>query len=180
MASLNEEFQRRMAERAERGAPAAGDLRGLSRRDVQRIFGVGERQARRMIEQNRITGRGRGQREARAGQLAAERRREALARQRARMERRGLSRMNVQGTYRISKTPYRTRPGQGVRFGTGDGFFTGSQHITPAQMREYFAAVDRGDAQGADEALNAALGQAYGSGTDSLTFDDVESLDFGI
>jgi Homeodomain-like domain len=167
MASLSDEFQRRMSERAERAAPsgarAAMDRYGWSAREVAQQFGVSERTARRWRQQDRIPERRRDDWQRATG-------RAAQARQRARMERRGLSALSVTGIYRISKNKYKATPGAPVRVMPGN-------KITAAQMREYFGALDAGDAEAADQILNDALGEAYEAPTD---FEDAEGVDFTI
>ena len=177
MASLSDEFRRQMQARAERGAPSsvrgAMDRYGWTTRDVAQRFGVSDRTARRWRQQNRIPERRRAD-WRRETTSAAERR------VRERMERRGLAGMSVTGTYMVSKSRYKAGPGYPVRFGTRDNGnpVAGTNRITAAQMRGYFAAIDQGDQQAADDLLNDALAQAYGA--DGLHFEDVDEVHFDI
>lgn len=157
-------FTAAMEAKADRRAPTsvAGAIEryGWTTRDLAREMGVSERTARRYRQQNRIPG------------MKAERWREvnrnaATARQRERITRRGLRGMNVEGTYRISRSRYRARRDFPVRFVEG--------RITGAQMREVFGAATPAEAE---ELLNDALAEAYGA--PGLYFEDVEGLDFTI
>ena len=167
MASLSDAFQARMAERAARGgdmgARRAMERYGWSAREVAQRFNVSERTARRWRQQDRIP-------ERRREDWRAEQRREARARQRARIERRGLSSMQATGTYRVSNSRYTARGRYPVRTLPGN-------KISAAEMREYFGALDRGDAEQADRILNAALGRAYQA---PASFEEAETVDFTI
>jgi hypothetical protein len=159
-----------MAERAERGdlgARAAMERYGWNAREVAQRFGVSERTARRWRQQDRIP-------ERRREDFQREQRRERQARQRARMERRGVGSLSAQGEYQVSKSRYRTRRQFPVK--TLDG-----NRISAATMRQYFAALDRGDADRADQLLNEALGAGYGMfGGSEVRFTDADSVDFTI
>jgi hypothetical protein len=145
---------------------------GWSTRQLAQAMGISERTARRWRQQDRVpprraaawsetTAREQGKRNDAARDAEGERRRKSI-------ERRGLSRMNVSGTYRISNSRYQARKDFPVRFVTGK--------ITGAQMREVFAAADRGDDDEAEELLNEALAEAYGA--PGLYFEDVDGIDF--
>jgi hypothetical protein len=168
MASLNEEFQRQLAERAERNTPSSVrgtmDRFGWSTRDVAGRFGVSERTARRWRQQDRIPGRRRDDWRREANTTAARRVRE-------RIERRGLSGLTVTGTYKISKNTYKAGPGSPARLLPGN-------KISPTVMRGYFAAIDQGDDGQADDILNQALAEGYGAA--DMHFEDVDDVHFDI
>jgi hypothetical protein len=169
VARLINEFLSQVDARSERGLASAGvgqlmERFGWTTRDVAGRFGVSERTARRWRQQDRIP-------ERRAGDWQRETRAEARARTRQRIERRGIRKMEVTGRYRISKSRYRAGRGAPVRVLEGN-------KITPAQMRTVFAAVDAGDMEQADAALNQALAAAYDA--PGLEMEDVESLDWGV
>lgn len=168
MASLNEEFQRQLAARAERNTPSsvrgAMDRFGWSTRDVAERFGVSERTARRWRQQDRIPARREGDWHREANSASARRVRE-------RMERRGLSGLTVTGQYRISKSRYKAGPGAPARLMPGN-------KIAPAVMRGYFAAIDQGDDDQADEILNQALAEGYEA--PGMHFEDVDDVHFDI
>ena len=156
-----------MEGRAERSAPSdvgrAVERYGWSTRDLARELGVSERTARRYRQQDRIPDR----RAARWREVVKS---EATARQRERIERRGLTRMDVTGTYEISagRRRFRANRNAPVRFVQG--------RITGAQMRDVFGALDRGEAGEAETLLNGALADAYGAG--GLVVTEVEGLDY--
>jgi hypothetical protein len=168
MASLNEEFQRQMQARAERNVPShvrtTMERFGWGSKEVAEKFGVSERTARRWRQQDRIPPR-------RAGDWHREATSAAAGRVRARMERRGLSKMEVTGQYRISKSRYKAGPGAPVRIMPGN-------KISPAVMRGYFAAIDQGDDEQADEILNQGLAGGYEA--PGLHFEDVDDVHFDI
>lgn len=174
MASLSERFLEAMARGADRGAPSsvrgAMERYGWSTRDLAVQLGVSERTARRYAQQNRITARSGADREARNEQFRQRVREAASGRQRARMERRGVTNMTASGTYFVSKRTYRTSPGLPVRTLPGN-------KIPASAMRDYFAALDAGDPAAADAILNGALGGAYEAPT---TFVDAEAVGFTI
>lgn len=167
MASLNDQFQRAMEARAGARQPSsvrgAMDRYGWSTRDVAQRLGVSERTARRWRQQDHIP-------ERRRGDWRRETVNAARGRQRARMERGGVASMSAAGQYQVSKSRYRTGPNSRVR--------TSQAKIPAAAMRAYFAALDRGDAQAADDALNGALADAYGASDLHMT--DVEDVNFTI
>jgi len=137
---------------------------GWSARAVADRFGVSERTARRWRQQDRIP-------DKRRGDWEKARNDEARSRLRARIERDGLKGLTVTGRYRISKTKGQAGPGSAIRVMPGN-------KITGAQMREVFAALDRGDRVAADEALNEALAEAYEA--PGMHVEDAESLGFEI
>lgn len=176
MARLVEGFISAMNARAERGAPShvgtAMERYGWSTRDVAQQFGVSERTARRWRQQDRIPAR-------RAAEWKDATQAAARERLRARIERGGLKGMNVTGQYRISRRSHKAGKGAPIRFGSkGDQFVMGTNRITGAQMREVFSALDRGDVDQADAALNQALAEAYGA--PGLEVEDAESVQFDI
>jgi len=160
-------FTSAMESRAERRAPSsvsgAVERYGWNTRELAQRMGVSERTARRYRQQDRIP-------RMRADRWREVTRDAAIDRQRKRIERRGLSGMNVQGTYHVStpRNRYRARRDFPVRFDQG--------RITGAQMREVFAASSPAEAE---QLLNDALSEAY-IGASGLEFDEVESLDFSI
>lgn len=168
MAGLSDEFQRAMQARAERNVPshvrATMERFGWSARDVAEKFGVSERTARRWRQQDRVP-------ERRAGDWHRAATSAAAGRLRERMERRGLSGLTVTGQYRISKSTYKAGPGAPARLMPGN-------KIAPAVMRGYFAAIDQGDAEQADEILNQALAEGYEA--PGMHFEDVDGIDFQI
>jgi len=180
MATLSERFQERMTAAADRGAPSSVrgtmDRYGWNTRDLAQRLGVSERTARRYARENRITAPGRTAAEARRGLFDRARADAARDRQRARMQTRGLASMSAQGEYMVSKNRYRTRPGASVRIGPNSGV-QGTNRISPAAMRAYFAALNQGDEAAADQILNDALGAGYGAPT---VFTDADSVDFTI
>lgn len=169
MASLSDAFLASMAARAERGAPGGPretmERYGWTTGDIAREFGVSPRTARRWHQQDRIPAR---QAENwRAASAAA-----AQGRQRARMERRGLSGMRATGTYEVSPgRRFRTRPGYPVK--TPDGV-----KIPAAALRDYFGALDQGAPDLADQILNDALAHAYDA--EHLTFIEADNVDYTI
>lgn len=187
MARLIDEFAQQVAARAARNVPASAraaapsnvgaamERFGWTTRDVAQRLGVSERTARRYRQQDRVPAKRLGD-WRRDTQAAADRqRREAqTAAERKtwdRMGRRGISEMNVEGTYKISKSWYKSNAWSPVRILPGS-------KITPAQMRGVRDALEHGDESGADELLNAALAEAYGA--PGLGFEDVDGLKFGI
>lgn len=176
MARLVEGFVSAMNARADRGAPAhvgaAMDRYGWSTRDIAARFGVSERTARRWRQQDRIPAR----RDADWKNAVSSAARDRL---RKRIERGGLKGMNVTGQYRISRRSHKAGKGAPIRFGSrGDQFVMGTNKITGAQMREVFAALDSGDIEQADAALNQSLAEAYG--TPGLEVEDAETVEFDI
>jgi len=157
-------FTAAMEARAGRAAPSsvsgAVERYGWSTRELAQRMGVSERTARRYRQQDRIPDR-------RAADWREVTRQAATERQRARITRRGLSSMNVQGQYRISRSRYQARRDFPVRFVEG--------RITGRQMREVFEASSPAEAE---KLLNDALAEAYGA--PGLEFEDVEGLDFTI
>lgn len=157
-------FTRALEAKAERRAPTsvsgAVERYGWSTRELARRMGVSERTARRYRQQDRIPA-------GKAAKWADQTKAAATDRQRERITRRGLSSMNVTGTYRISRSRYRARKDAAVRFVTG--------RITGAQMRAVF---DAATPEEAEELLNDALAEAYGA--PGLAFEEVEGLDFTI
>jgi DNA-binding transcriptional MerR regulator len=168
VAGLSDEFQRQIQARAERNVPshvrATMERFGWTTRDVAERFGVSERTARRWRQQDRVP-------ERRAGDWHREATSAAARRIRERMERRGVSGLTVTGIYRISKSRYKAGPGSPVRIMPGN-------KIKPAQMRDYFSAIDQGDEDAADELLNQSIAEAYEA--PGLHFEDVDDLHFDI
>jgi hypothetical protein len=157
-------MEARAGTRQPRGVGGAMGRYGWSARDVAQRFGVSERTARRWRQQDRIPERRREDwRQAITGA--------ARGRLRARMARRGLSGMSATGTYFVSPpTRYRANSEAPVRA-------LDDNKIDAAAMRDYFSALDRGDAADADRILNDALGKAYGAPT---TFVDADSVWFDV
>lgn len=168
MARLIDTFLDQVDTRAERGLGASPDRImerfGWTTKDVAQKFGVSERTARRWRQQDRIP-------EKRRQDWRDAAKAEARKRTRDRIEKRGIRSMSVQGTYKVSKSRYRTGPTSAVRILPGN-------KITPAQMREVFGNVDAGDLDAADAALNDALAEAYEA--PGLSMEDVESMEWGI
>jgi transposase-like protein len=168
MARFSDEFRDQIQARAERQAPGTplGAMArfGWNTGDIAGLMGVSSRTARRWRQFNTVP-------PARRGDWHRATTAAAAGRIRARMERRGLSGMEVTGTYKISKTTYRAGPGSPVRIMPGN-------KISPAQMRGYFSALDQGDAAAADALLTQALADAYE--VPSLTFEDVDDVHFDI
>ena len=168
MASLNEEFRRQLAARAERNTPSsvrgAMGRFGWSTRDIAARFNVSERTARRWRQQNRVPAR-------REDEWRRETTSAAARRVRERIERRGLQGLTVTGTYRISKNRYKAGPGAPARLMPGN-------KISAAVMRGYFGALDQGDDDQADEILNQALAAGYEA--PGMHFEDVDDVHFDI
>lgn len=187
MARLIDQFERQVAARAARNVPASvraavpSDVRGAmdrfgwTARDLARMFGKSERTARRWRQQDHIPAKQLGdwQRETQAA--AARQRREAQSEAERktwdRLGRRGMREMRVEGTYKISKSRYKSNAWSPVRTLPGS-------KITPAQMRGVRDALDQGDRAAADELLNGALAEAYGA--PGLEFEDVDNAEFDI
>ena len=181
MGTLSEEFRRQLAGRAEKaegrtptGVKAAMDRFGWSAKDLAEKLGVSERTARRYRQQDRIPERRAEQRdrfgrESRAA--TTDRVSDRAAKTRKRIEQRGLRKMEALGKYVISKTRGQAGPGAPAKL-------MGTNKISPASMRDYFAAVDQGDEAAADEILNDALAEGYEA--PGLHFTDVTGLEFGI
>jgi hypothetical protein len=173
MASLHDRFQQAIDARAAARQPGtvggAMDRYGWSTREVAQQFGVSERTARRWRQQDRIPERRRADwREATT--------RAARGRQRARMERGGLRGMSAAGTYKVSKSTYRTGPASRIRtLGESD-----ARKITAGQMRDYWAAVDSGNDAEADRILNEALAGDYAPDARGLAMEDADDVDFTI
>jgi hypothetical protein len=168
MAGLSDGFQGEIGRRAERQAPdtplGAMARFGWTTGDIAGRLGVSARTARRWRQFNTVP-------PARRGDWKRETTAEMAGRIRERIERRGLSGMTVTGTYQISKSRYKAGPGSPVRIMPGN-------KIKPAQMRDYFSALDQGDAGAADALLNQALADAYGAS--GLSFEDVDEVHFDI
>lgn len=143
---------------------------GWSTRDLAQRLGVSERTARRYRQHNAIPARRRAAFDEATRQASRDR-------ARARIVRRGLSGLSVQGFYQVSRSRYRTNRAAPVRILPGNA-------ISGSAMRDVFAEVDAGDLAGADELLSGALAEGYGmsgpaSGEPaSLTFQQVESLEY--
>lgn len=169
MARLIDEFMAQVDARSERGLGAStGRLMerfGWSARDVARRFGISERTARRWRQQDRVPAK-------RREDWNREVRSEARARTQRNIGRRGIRNMTVTGTYRVSKSRYKATASAPVRI------MNGGDKISPAQMREVFAAVDAGDMDAADALLNEALAELYEA--PGLVMEDVDSLDWSI
>lgn len=166
---LIDTFLSQVDSRSDRGLASASvghvmERFGWSTHDVATRFGVSDRTARRWRQKDHIPPK-------RAADWRRETRAEARARTQRRIEKRGIRHMAVTGTYRVSKSRYKARPGSAVRIMEGN-------KITPAQMRGVFAAVGAGDLDAADVLLNEALAEAYEA--PGLEMEDVESLEWGI
>lgn len=169
MARLIDEFVSQLDARADRSVGRADvgrtmDKYGWTTKDVAARFGVSDRTARRWRQQDRVP-------DKRAADWRNAARDEARKRARERIEKRGISRMSVQGTYRVSRFRGKTGPTSAVRILEGS-------KIRPAQMREVFGNLDAGDIDAADAALNDALAEAYGA--PGLSMEDVDSLEWGV
>lgn len=173
VAPLLSAFLSRMDAKSEVRAPttvnAAVNRFGWSTRDLAREMGVSERTARRWKQFDKVP-------ERKAERFRDVVKSEAARRQRQRIERRGLSGMRVEGTYRISRSRYKARQDYPVRFGQGEKL--GTDRITPAQMREVFGALDRGELADAEQMFNDALGEAYGA--PGLSFEEIDDIDYEI
>jgi hypothetical protein len=168
VASLHDRFQQAVDARAAARQPSsvggAMDRYGWSAREVAQRFGVSERTARRWRQQDRIP-------ERRREDWRRELTREARGRQRARMERGGIGQMSAGGEYEVS-------PGRRYRTGPSSRVRTSQAKIPAAAMRDYWSAVDRGDAAEADQILNDALAGAYDA--PGLHMTDVDDVNFTI
>lgn len=187
MARLIDEFERQVAARAARNVPASAraappsgvrgamERFGWTTRDIAQRLGVSERTARRYRQQDRIPAKRLGGWQGETQAAAEQQRREAqTAAERKtweRLGRRGVSEMNVTGTYKISKSRYKANPWSAVRIMPGN-------KITPAQMRGVREALEQGNRQAADVLLNEALAEAYEA--PGLEFEAVDSVEFDI
>jgi DNA-binding transcriptional MerR regulator len=135
---------------------------GWTTKDVAARFGVSDRTARRWRQQDRIPDKKRDS-------WNDAKKAEARARQRAKMEKGGIKKLTVTGTYRISKTRGKANSSAPIQF-------MGNNKISGAQMQEVFGALDRGDREAADDALNQALAEAYEA--EGLHVEDAEGLSF--
>lgn len=166
MASLIDAFEGEMDRRGGRNLPRSveGTMKrfGWTAKDIASKFGVSERTARRWRQQDRVP-------DKRRDDWNQAKKDEARARARAKMEKSGLKQLKVTGTYIISKTRGKAGSAAPVQM-------VGNNRISGAQMRTVFDALDRGDREEADEALNQALAEGYEAA--GLHMEDVEGLSF--
>ena len=176
---LTDAYLRAEAARAEVRAPSSvrGTLEhlGWSAREVAQRFDVSERTARRWRQQGRVPARKAAEfdREARGAVQAAELERvrtriAGAVRNGSRSGGRGLSRMSVTGRYKVSRTEAEAR---------GYSPVYAQDPIPGSALGEFYDLLEAGDEDGAEDALAAALSEAYQmDGGSVLEWQRVDSL----